>query len=225
MHTRFLQVEGRKMAKRLGNFHTVRELVNDRGVAPLALRLALISGQYRKPFNFTFSTLRDSERHVARFSEAFKLANSVRDRGQNQASTIGETLKDRYQSVLNALLDDLNTPAAIAHALDGVRTILGHKNQLDKRAYNFMRGISDLLGIVPTSKVLSAEPTETQTESEAPDIDPLTTRIEELVQARSEARKTRNFALADKIRDELLAMNIEIKDNPNGTSWRKKSNI
>ena len=225
VHTRFLQVEGRKMAKRLGNYHTVRELVNDRGVAPLALRLALISGQYRKPFNFTFSTLRDSERHVARFSEAFKLAQRARDRGHNEASTVGETLDDRYQSVLNALLDDLNTPAAIAQALDGVRTILGQKDQLDKQAYNFMRGISDLLGIVPTTKTLSADPTETQAESEARDVDPLTTRIEELVQARSEARKTRDFKLADKIRDELLAMNIEIKDSPNSTSWRKKSKI
>ena len=225
VHTRFLQVEGRKMAKRLGNFHTVRELVNDRRVAPLALRLALISGQYRKPFNFTFSTLRDSERHVARFSEAFKIAQRARDRGNNEASTVGESLKDRYQSVLNALLDDLNTPAAIAHALDGVRTILGNKDQLDKRAYNFMHGISDLLGIVPTTKVLSADPNKTQTESEAPDIDPLTTKIEELIQARSEARNSRDFTLADKIRDELLAMNIEIKDSPNGTSWRKKSNI
>ena len=126
---------------------------------------------------------------------------------------------------MKALLDDLNTPAAIAQALDGVRTILGHKGQLDKRAYNFMRGISDLLGIVPTTKILSADPNKTQTESEALDVDPLTTRIEELIQARSEARRSRDFTLADKIRDELLAMNIEIKDSPNGTSWRKKSKI
>ena len=72
---------------------------------------------------------------------------------------------------------------------------------------------------------MSADPNETKTQLEAPDTDPLTTRIEELIQARSEARKTRDFTLADKIRDELLAMNIEIKDSPNGTSWRKKSNI
>lgn len=225
VHTRFLQVEGRKMSKRLGNFHTVRELVNDRGVAPLAVRLALISGQYRKPFNFTFSTLRDSERHVARFSEAFKLTQRARDLGANEATTVGKKLEDRYQSVLNALLDDLNTPAAIAQALDGVRIILGHKDQLDSRAYNFMCGISDLLGIVPTTNILSADSNETETVSEASDVDPLTTKIEELIQARSEARKTRDFKLADKIRDELLAMNIEIKDSPNGTSWRKKSNI
>jgi cysteinyl-tRNA synthetase len=70
VHTRFLQVEGEKMSKRLGNWLTVRDLIapvdeGGRGVDPIALRLALISGQYRKPFNFVFDTLRASAKHVA----------------------------------------------------------------------------------------------------------------------------------------------------------------
>ena len=73
VHTRFLQVEGKKMSKSLGNFHTVRGLIHEQKVHPLALRLTLISGQYRKPFNFTLATLRDSERLVKRFAEAWKI--------------------------------------------------------------------------------------------------------------------------------------------------------
>lgn len=230
VHTRFLQVEGKKMAKRLGNFVTVKDLIQERGVPPLAVRLALISGQYRKPFNFTFATLRDSERHVKRFQEAFEMAKEAHDRGAEDAATVAETLESRRQAVLNALLDDLNTPAAIAQALDGARTIRKHKNELGTQAYQFMNEVSDLLGVVPQTAELQGvaqngvSATSKNPEQESPS-DPQTNVIEQLIQERTAARKTRDFSTADRIRDELLAMNIEIKDSPSGTSWHKKSNI
>ncbi len=230
-HTRFLQVEGQKMSKRLGNFLTVKDLVHERGVPPLAVRLALISGQYRKPFNFTFATLRDSERHVKRFREAFRLAKEAHDRGAEGSSTIAETLKNRHQAVLNALLDDLNTPAAIAQALGGVRTILQSRNQLGVHAYSFMNHVSDLLGVVPQTADLRNQSLRMalgvgKPEGSIPKNDvPQNSRIEELIQARTVARNARDFATADKIRDELLKMNIVIEDSASGTSWHKKSNI
>ena len=230
VHTRFLQVEGKKMAKRLGNFLTVKDLVHERGVPPLAVRLALISGQYRKPFNFTFATLRDSERHVKRFQEAFEMVKEAHDRGTEDAAAVAESLESRRQAVLNALLDDLNTPAAIAQALDGVRTIRKHKDELGTRSYQFMKEVSDLLGVIPQTAELqgtaqngvsaASENLEQELSS-----DPQTNVIEQLIQARTAARKARDFSTADRIRDELLAMNIEIKDSPSGTSWHKKSNI
>ncbi len=230
VHTRFLQVEGQKMSKRLGNFLTVKDLIQERGVLPLAVRLALISGQYRKPFNFTFATLRDSERHVKRFQEAFEMAKEAHDRGAEGAAVIAETLESKRQALLSALLDDLNTPAAIAQALDGVRTIRRHKGELGSQAYQFMKEVSDLLGVVPQTAELQGTAqngVSAISEDLEPELPPdsQTRVIEQLIQARTAARKARDFSTADRIRDELLAMNIEIKDSPSGTSWHKKSNI
>ncbi len=230
VHTRFLQVEAQKMSKRTGNFLTVKDLVQKRGVLPLAVRLALISGQYRKPFNFTFATLRDSERHVKRFQEAFRLAKEAHDRGAKDTPPVAQNMESNGTAVLNALLDDLNTPASIAHALDGVRTIRKHKNEIGTLSFQFIKEVSDLLGIVP-------QPTETRGEAQngssvtnedralESSSDPQTNVIEDLIQARTAARNARDFSTADRIRDELLAMNIEIKDSPSGTLWYKKSNI
>lgn len=222
VHTRFLQVEGQKMSKRLGNFYTVQDLVHERGVAPLALRLTLISGQYRKPFNFTFATLRDNERHVKRFEEAYTLTKNAHDQGIQGLASLNDTLNDRYHQVLNALLDDLNTPVAIAEALNGVRTILGRKEGVGVEAHQFMTKISDLLGVVPgpdavdPSPLAAAAPQSKDNDADA---------IEELIKLRETARKARDFSTADNIRDQLLTMNIEIKDSPEGTSWQRKSNF
>ena len=229
VHTRFLQVEGQKMSKRLSNFYTVRDLVQDRGVAPLAVRLSLISGQYRKPFNFTFSNLRDCERHVHRLQEAFQITENAHHRGITGSLKLDDALDGKRLAILNALQDDLNTPAAIAHTLEGVRMILGQKKDLGAGAHRFITGVSDLLGIVP--KLDSAIQNHASAESSSGMIsqnnssDPVANKIEALIQARATAREARDFSMADQIRDELLAMNIEIKDRPEGTSWRKKSNI
>lgn len=231
VHTRFLQVEGKKMAKRAGNFHTVKDLVHDRNVPPLAVRLTLISGQYRKPFNFTYATLRDNERHVHRFEEAFEVAHKAHSLGIEGATAMAETLQNTRNAILNALLDDLNTPAAIAQALDGVRTILRNKMQAGICTYEFINEVSDLLGVVPQTANPSDQGTETthdaaESENHVPQTDEADERtINELIQARTAAREARDFAVADEIRDELLEMNIVIKDTPTGTSWHKKSNI
>ena len=117
MHVRFLQVEGEKMSKSTGNFYTVRDLVDDQHVDPLALRLALISVPYGKPLNFTMQTLRDAERNVDRLREAYqKVADA-------DASPSPE-MQRIYDEALDAMCDDLNTSVAIAiHTLYDVAAI------------------------------------------------------------------------------------------------------
>ena len=231
VHTRFLQVEGQKMAKRTGNFFTVRDLVQDRGVTPLAVRLALISGQYRKPFNFTFSTLRDSERHIGRLDQAYRAALEAKNRGAEGLGHLHEDLHEKHQMVLRALLDDLNTPAAIAHALDGVRTILKNKDVIGSQAFDFIDGISRLLGLVSqTSEEAGAVPTDyfhlSKPIGEVQKNNGLeAAEIDELIKRRSAARASRDFSTADQIRDQLLEMNIELKDSADGTTWELKSKI
>ncbi|MCY4171055.1 MAG: cysteine--tRNA ligase [Bacteroidetes bacterium] len=226
IHTRFLQVEGQKMAKRIGNFFTVRDLVIEKGVEPLAVRLALISGQYHKPFNFTFSTLRDCERHIKRIREAYDATKNANDLGRQDQSSLADALTEKQHLILNALLDDLNTPAAIAHALDGVRTILKNKDSLGRQAHEHMTEISNLLGIVPQAALPPSDGHVSNVRGSIPKAeDSQTEIIEQMIQKRSIARRERDFSKADKIRDQLLEMNIEIKDSANGTTWEHKSKI
>ncbi len=225
VHTRFLQVEGEKMSKRKGNFYTVRELVlpeaaGGKGIDPLALRMALISGHYRKPFNFTFQNLQAGLKHVARFREAADFLGEAASTDAPGPDHLAPRLKALYQRTLDALLDDLNTPAALAAALEGIRLIHGFKPHLNATAagsaLNWMTMVNDLLGI------FAPEHTDRAT---APDDDPLATRIEALLRERTEARLARNFARADAIRDELTALGIEVMDTPEGPRWRKMARV
>jgi len=222
VHTRFLQVEGRKMSKRLGNFHTVRELIQEHKVHPLALRLALISGQYRKPFNFTLTTLRDCERLVHRFADAWTVAAEGVSRAAEGPDELGESLNSVYEAALGAMLDDLNTPVAIAKTLEGTKLIRTYRNKLSldsaRSATTFLSRIEDLLGVIQGAKV--EETSDGESTAREPDL-----HITTLVAERAAARRARNWARADAIRDELQALGITLKDSPEGTTWQKKSTL
>ncbi|MFW5972720.1 MAG: CysS/YqeB C-terminal domain-containing protein, partial [Bacteroidota bacterium] len=224
VHTRFLQVEGEKMSKSRGNFFTARQLIDPepkgRGVHPLALRLALISGQYRKPFNFTMKTLRDSVRLRERFVAVRDRALQASDSGAVGPDRVGDRLSDIYERTLDAMLDDLNTPLAIATSLEGVKLINGMGDSLNRdsarAACDWINRTNDLLGFIVREDDLEEGPGIT---------DPLERRVEALLAERAEARKTRDFARADAIRDELDAMKIEVMDTPGGTTWKRKTDL
>jgi len=221
VHTRFLQVEGKKMSKRFGNFFTVRDLVapsaeGGKGIDPLALRLALMAGQYRKPFNFTFGTLRDCAHHTQRFSDALALTEQrIAEKGAG-TDTVSNQLNTIYTHVLEAMLDDLNTPAAIAATLDGIKCIYSTDLSAPsaKAAHTFLKKINALLGIIfheHRHKGNVVADTE----------DPLTEEVEALLAERTKARKNKNFVLADAIRDKINALGIEVKDTATGTTWQR----
>jgi cysteinyl-tRNA synthetase len=223
VHTRFLQVEGEKMSKRLGNFFTVRGLVlpeseGGKGVDPLALRMTLISGYYRKPFNFTLKTLKANIRHVARFREAAANVAAALVAGAPGADRLGPRLDALYDAALDAMLDDLNTPEALAKTLEGVRLILGFKTNLNeasaRSAQAWLARMNALLGIL-------APEGETRAPLAAAAPDPLAEKVEALLAERQAARKARDFARADAIRDELAALGIEVMDTPEGPKWKK----
>jgi len=226
VHTRFLQVEGEKMAKSKGNFFTVRDLVlpeseGGRGIDPLALRLALISGHYRKPYNFTFDTLKASVKHVERFREATGYVGAAFAADEPGDDRVGPRLEDLYARTLNALLDDLNTPEALAATLEGTRLLLGFKQNLNgasaRSAQTWLAQTNDLLGI------LAPEHDRTRSEEEA--ADPFAQQVEALLAARTTARAARDFARADAIRDEIAALNVEVMDTPEGPKWKKNLSI
>ncbi len=227
LHTRFLQVEGEKMAKSAGNFFTARELVGPeseggRGVHPLALRLALISGQYRKPLNFTFDQLLTCARHVQRFEEAAGLAAQGVARNEPGEDPLRESLERLYEQALDAMLDDLNTPEAIAAAIEGTKLILRDGQQISgaaaQSAQDWLEKINGLLGIVEQETAQESA----QTLDSAAGKDAFSQQVEDLLRQRAEARAKRDFQQADALRDQLTGMQVEIMDGPEGTRWRRK---
>ena len=226
VHTRFLQVEGEKMAKSAGNFYTLRGLITPqseggRGIDPLALRLTLIAGQYRKPYNFTFDTLRDNARHVRRFQETFDRVDRIGAEDPPGDDRLGDRLDALYTRALLAMLDDLNTPEAIAASLEGVRLINGIGENLNgasaRRARAWLGQINTLLGIVYHETETAAPPSD--------EADPLAEKVEALLAEREAARQAKDYARADAIRDEIDAMGIEVMDSPEGTTWRRKLSV
>ncbi|GIV61875.1 MAG: cysteine--tRNA ligase [Rhodothermaceae bacterium] len=221
VHTRFLQVEGEKMSKSAGNFFTVRDLTRPeheggRGIDPLALRMTLIAGHYRQPYNFTFQTLKASLKHVERFREAAALIDAAEAAGREGSDHLGPRLETLYEQTLAAMCDDLNTPEAIARTLEGTRLILGFGDNLNaasaRAARAWMNRTNDLLGIL-------AREHERPAPAEA---DPLAAEVEALLAEREAARKARDFARADAIREALAQRGIEVMDTPQGPRWKKK---
>lgn len=214
LHTRFLLVDGEKMSKSKGNFYTVRDLLAQ-GHDPLALRWALISGTYSKQLNFTLQGLEDASRNVDRFRRAEAIASQATADGPD---TVGATLDDLYDQALEAMCNDLNTSVALAKSLEGARLIAREGDGLTKAggesALRFLDRINALLGIVRSE--YDSESTTTESPRPAVDEEAIVAQIE----ARRNAKKERNFALADAIRSELLAKGIVLTDHPDGTtSW------
>ncbi len=222
-HTRFLQVEGMKMSKSKGNYLVPAELMRSveeggQGVDPCALRLALLSGYYRKPFNFTSKQLRDSANIVVRYRKLAERAQEAIDAGTAGASHLGTALDESYEDSLQAMLDDLNTPKALAAALGGVKAAekSSSLSSADGQAIlNWLQRIDALLGFI-------APDTEKAAEKEADD-DGLAEKIEALIEERARARTEKNWGRADEIRAEVDALGVELQDSPQGTTWRRKS--
>jgi len=240
VHTRFLQVEGEKMSKSKGNFYTVRDLIQPSpdddhvpefvrqrgGVDPLALRYALLQGQYRKPFNFTIDTLRTAARHMERFQKASERVDEAIEADIDGPDPIGPELGDIYDRMLEAMCDDLNTPAATAAALEGVKLIEQADQLSGAAAYSarhWLDRTNDLLGIVE-SEHETGETAGDEEEAALP-ADDLADSVNELLADREAARDDGEYARADAIRDTLDALGIEVMDQPEGPEWRRKEEI
>jgi cysteinyl-tRNA synthetase len=182
MHNGFLQVEGEKMSKSLGNFFTIRELLAD--WPGEVLRFNMLRTHYRQPIDWTVRGLEESFDTLASLTDWPEFAS-----GQDAAFA---------PPVLEALCDDLNTPQAIAelHAL--------HR-----------RGDHAALGSTLRALGICRQPKSRRAVDES--------KVVSLIDARNVARKAKNFKEADRIRDELKAMGIELEDKKDGTTlWRVK---
>jgi cysteinyl-tRNA synthetase len=195
MHNGFLQVEGEKMAKSAGNFVTIRELLTQETFggqrwSPQALRLAMIRTHYTQPIDWTARNLKEAEGALEGWSRSIK----------EEAGIVS-------QSVLNALNDDLNTPQAVAEIYRHWRAgEIGH-----------VIWSLDLLGI-DLRKGAYKSPLRRTLEKAFASVGQKE-MVEGLIAARNAARKAKDFKESDRIRDELAAMGVVLKDSKDGTTW------
>ncbi|HVL40159.1 MAG TPA: cysteine--tRNA ligase [Fimbriimonadaceae bacterium] len=214
LHTRFLQVNGEKMAKSAGNFYTVRDLVHEKGADPLALRYALIAGVYGKPLNFTLQSLKDATGNVDRFRQAYDSVRALEGEGHPE---LAQALDDLYDQALDAMCNDLNTSVALAKTIEGSRLILRDPAQAASSGRRFLERMNELLGVVCSHY----ENGRTRVEPSGPVVDEA--RIEGLIAERADAKKAKDFARADAIRAQLDAEGIELQDTPAGTVWKVRA--
>ena len=213
VHGEHLLVEGEKMAKSKGNFFTLRDLL-EKGYDALAIRYLLVSVRYRKQLNFTFDGLREAKSSLDRIKDfVFRLQTAKLAPGShaNVAAAIS-TAREQFEAALD---DDLNTSAALAalFVLMGdcnVALTAGELGEDDRIAIlKWLQVVDERLAIIPPMEQL------VQGDKEAEE-------IEALVARRNEARRNRDFAMSDKIRQELTDRGVLIEDTREGTRWRRK---
>ena len=206
MHNGFLQVEGEKMSKSLGNFVTIHELLNSetfggRRWKGEVLRLAMLRSHYRQPIDWTVKALEEAEKTLSRWY------GLLRAQGVTAASAAQAPLRESF---LAALLDDLNIARAIAelHALAAKAE--PSKTRTGKAEAEKLARAAGLLGL------LQDDPAEWEARASSVEVDEAAVR--KLVAERLDARKTRNFAESDRLRDLLVGMGIKLKDGKDKTT-------
>jgi cysteinyl-tRNA synthetase len=213
VHIEHLFVENEKMSKSLGNVYAMSDVVA-RGHRPSALRYLLLSSHYRKQFNFTWMGMDQAEESVRRLVDFLGRLDTVTAAGDHPAvRASAETARAAFRA---ALEHDLNTAAALAAVFDLVRDV---NAAIDARQIGaadaeavrqVMAEFDKVLGVIELRRAEDAQPTVPVEE------------IEHLIEQRRLARHRRDFAAADRIRQELADRGILLEDNPGGTRWKKK---
>ncbi len=208
LHGAYLQVGGEKMSKSKGNFFTLRDLLQ-KGYDPLAIRSALISVHYRQPMNLTLEGIAEAAKNLERVHELLRKMggeDTVLDRSAVAAAT-----KRARREFDAAMDDDMNISPARAAVLGLVGEVNRVGLPLSTADANLVREtFSYFDGILGTGLV------------DAEEADELSAEIEALIEARNAARKARDFAESDRIRDELAARGIILEDGPAGTTFKRK---
>ncbi|QNT78674.1 Cysteine--tRNA ligase [Entomobacter blattae] len=198
VHNAMLLVEGEKMSKSLGNFYTVREVVAEH--PPEALRLHILQAHYRSVTNFSFKGLKEARQTLDRFYRAIE---------PFEGDDKGEESKEGYsEAFLQALCDDLNTPRAIAE----LHTLADRALAGNAQAASQLKGSGKIIGLM----------THTAEAWFRSGIKVEAAFIQQKIEERLQAKREKNFALADSIRQSLSEQGILLEDTPSGTEWRIK---
>jgi cysteinyl-tRNA synthetase len=215
LHSEHLIVDGQKMSKSLGNQYTLKDLL-DRGCSARALRYLFLSVHYRQKINFTFESLDGAVGALRRVDEMrFRLQHAEEKGGADPR--LAESIERLHRDFAAGLADDLNMAVALAALFAFVKDVNvaieeGRIGEGDRqRVTDALAGVDQVLGVLD-----AAEWPESQVEEDD------SAEIEQLIAERNEARKRRDFATSDRVRDELAARGIVLEDTPQGTRWKRK---
>ncbi|MGX8714651.1 MAG: DALR domain-containing protein, partial [Lachnospiraceae bacterium] len=212
MHNAFLNIDNKKMSKSLGNFFTVREISEKYDLQ--VLRFFMLSAHYRSPLNFSAELMEASKNGLERILTAVERAKEMTEKASGELTAeeqkiLDEDMKALVEKYEAAMEDDFNTADAISAVFELVKLMNTAITESSSKAFDQVLldetvRLCDILGIITDRK------------EELLDAD-----IEAMIQKRQEARKAKNFALADQIRDELAAKGILLKDTREGVKWTK----
>ncbi len=219
MHNNMITINGQKMARSLGNFITLDQLFSgnhemlDKAWSPMTIRFFILQAHYRSTIDFSNEALQASEKGLERLMAAIDTLEKLPASGNSTVDVKG--LKEKCFAALD---DDLNSPVAIAHLFDGVRMInsIAHgQEQIDSAGLDELKSlfkvfVFDVLGLFR----------ETQESTENDGL--LKGVVDFLLNLRIEAKTRKDWATADKIRNELNSLGIEIKDTKEGFEWSLK---
>ena len=226
VHNGFVNIDKEKMSKSLGNFFTIREVYKK--YHPEVLRLFLISSHYRSPIDFSEKNLDDATKVLSRFYEGLEGARKKVE-GLDPASIPdfkekirNHELTKKFEAAMN---DDLNTAVAMAHMNEELRnlntSVQGKGDSLEDLAVavNAWEEAGKILGLFSrTPEEFEKELFEIKNLDRNLDVN----KIEQLIADRNTARQSKNWAEADRCRDELTQMGVLIEDTPSGTEWKLK---
>ena len=229
VHNGFVQINSEKMSKSLGNFFTIRDILDK--FLPETLRYFLLTMHYRSPLDFSFDALEEAEKGIRRIYSAMAQADVELAKSKWKKSPFPEELTAELDGIeknfTEAMEDDLNTAGALGHVFSAVRLagrVAEDKNLRKSEGGRdlFTRLKKDMADWGAILGIFERDPAEFLTElrdnrAARAGIDP--TKVQELLDARQQARKDKDFEKSDAIRDELADMKVEVKDTPQGATW------
>ena len=226
LHNGFIQINGDKMSKSLGNFFLLREILEK--FSGNVVRLFILSTHYRKPINFSFENMEDTKKALQNIVKSMNKFENIVEKYKNEKienvknSEFSQKIEEFDKKFEEAMNEDMNTPQALATIFDQIREtnkfISTNESEFSTIYYEIKKSYDSLKKKIENVFGIVIEVENTVKEEDGENMELTKKLIELLIKLRSEARSEKNFKLSDEIRNELKALGVEIKDNKDGST-------
>ncbi len=226
LHNGFIQINGDKMSKSLGNFFLLREILEK--FSGNVVRLFILSTHYRKPINFSFENMEDTKKTLQNIVKSMNKFENIVEKYKNEKienvknSEFSQKIEEFDKKFEDAMDEDMNTPQALATIFDQIREtnkfIFTNESEFSTIYYEIKKSYDSLKKKIENVFGIAIEAENAVKKEDGENMELTKKLIELLIKLRSEARSEKNFKLSDEIRDELKSLGVEIKDNKDGST-------